>query len=248
MKRFQDKRVIVTGGANGIGEALVRRLVAEGAKVAVVDIEQERTDEVCRSMPEATVGIVADVRNKAQVDAMVRRTVEAFGGIDILFNNAGIVKVYPFLETPVEEWRDVVDVNLNGCFIVGQAVAKEMVRLAIPGVIVNTASVTSAVVTMKTNAYPPSKSAVMQLTRLMALELAPHGIRVNCFGPGTTITRLTEPSRNDPEKSKMILNKVTTKRFAEVDEIASVGLFLASDEASYVNGSIYYVDGGWQVS
>lgn len=131
MKRFENKIALVTGGANGLGENLVRRLVSEGAKVAVVDIEGDTIKKVCESMPEDTFGVECDVRDKASVDAMVAKVVEHFGRIDILFNNAGMGIFKNFLDLTEQDWLTVIDTNLNGAFRVGQAVAKEMIRLGV---------------------------------------------------------------------------------------------------------------------
>ncbi len=248
MRRFENKVALVTGGANGIGEAIVRRLVQEGAKVVIADIEGNTAKNLSDTLPESTYPVTVDVRNKAQVEAMVKAAIEKYGRIDLLFNNAGIMVYETFLEFSEETWDLIHDTNLKGCFLVGQAVAKAMVDKGIEGVIVNTASIASDIVAAPTTAgYASSKGGVLQLTKAMALDLAPYNIRVNCVGPGTTITRLTEKTRSNPERVADFLSKFTIKRFAEPSEIASVALFLASDDASYVSGTIYYADAGWRI-
>lgn len=245
MKRFQDKVALVTGGANGLGENLVRRLAEEGARIAVVDKEIIPAQKLCVELPEVTWPFFCDVSDKASVDQMVSDVAQHFGRIDILFNNAGIGRFKPFLQISEEEWRAVIDTNLNGCFLVGQAVAQEMIRLDIQGVMVNTSSNTAFRVTPLSAAYGPSKAAIVQLTRLMSLELQPYGIRVNAVCPGSAITRLTEPTRQNKEKYQRMLKKYSLGRFARPQEVTSVMLFLASDQASYVHGDCYLVDSGY---
>ena len=245
MKRFEGKIALITGGANGLGETLARRLVSEGAKVIIADIEADTLKTVCDSMPGDAFGIVCDVSNKASVDAMVAEAVEHWGRIDILFNNARIGIFKNFLELTEEDWRRVIDVNLTGQFLVGQAVAKAMIRTETRGVIVNTSSNTQFRVTPFSGAYGPSKGGVGQLTRIMSLELFPHGIRVNAVAPGSAMTRITEATRNNTEKYKRMLAKYSAGRFATPEEVTSVMLFLASDDASYVHGESYVVDSGY---
>jgi NAD(P)-dependent dehydrogenase (short-subunit alcohol dehydrogenase family) len=248
MKRFENKVVLVTGGANGLGENLVQRLIDEGAKVAIADIEKDTMLEVCARYPQDKVfGVACDVRVKASVDEMVNKVVEHYGRIDILFNNAGIVRAGTFLECTEEDWRDVIDTNLTGAFFVAQAVARQMVRLKIKGVIVNTSSNTTVRATPKSGAYAPSKGGLRQLTRYMSLELAPYSIRVNEVAAGSVATRLTLATRNDKEKYARMLEKYLAGRFAEREEITSFMLFLASDDASWVHGDSYMVDSGFTI-
>lgn len=243
-RRFEGKIAIVTGGANGIGRGITEALIKEGAKVVVADIEADTMQEVYAGREEDVMTSHTDVRIKEQVDAMVAKAVERFGRIDILFNNAGEVARAPFLEMPLEDWLNVIDTNLNGVFIVGQAVANQMVKQESRGVIVNTSSVTATKAGNKTGPYAPSKAGVTALTKLMALELAEYGIRVNAFGPGTSMTRITEGTRFDPERNAMFLKSIPMKRYGEIHEAVAVALFLASDEASYMTGTTVYEDGG----
>lgn len=243
-KRFEDKIAIVTGGANGFGRGMVETLVKEGAKVVAVDIEEDTLKEVFKGMEEDVMISFTDVTDKNQVDKMVEATIERFGRIDILFNNAGDVRRGKFLEVDLEDWMDIIDVNLNSVFIVGQAVAKKMVTQESKGVIVNTSSVTATKAGHRTGAYAPSKAGVSALTKLMALELAEHGIRVNAFGPGTSMTRITEGTRFDPERNEMFLKSIPLGRYGEIREAVAVALFLASDDASYITGTTVYEDGG----
>ncbi|WP_416041740.1 SDR family NAD(P)-dependent oxidoreductase [Edwardsiella ictaluri] len=245
MTRFNDKIVLVTGGASGLGENLVRRLADEGARIAIADSDALATQALCDSLPERAVPFPCDVSDRAAVIHMVSDVVAHFGRIDILFNHAGIGIFTPFMEITEAAWRKVIDVNLNGCFWVGQAVAREMIRLGIRGTIVNTASIGALRATPYSAAYGPSKAGVVQLTRLMSLELAPHGIRVNAVCPGSAITPLTEATRSNPEKYQRMLQKYSVGRFAHPEEITAVMLFLASDHAAYVHGDSYIVDSGY---
>ncbi|AOV97593.1 short-chain dehydrogenase [Edwardsiella hoshinae] len=245
MTRFNDKIVLVTGGASGLGENLVRRLAQEGARIALADNDPLAAQAVCDTLPELAFPFHCDVSDHASVNQMVSAVINQFGRIDILFNHAGIGLFTPFLEISETAWRKVIDVNLTGCFLVGQAVAREMVRLGLRGTIVNTASIGALRATPYSAAYGPSKAGVVQLTRLMSLELAPHGIRVNAVCPGSAITPLTEATRNNPEKYQRMLSKYSMGRFAYPDEITSVMLFLASEQASYVHGDSYIVDSGY---
>lgn len=248
MKRFENKIVLVTGGANGLGENLVRRLVDEGAQVAVADIQEDKARALCAEMPDATFFVHCDVSSKASVDAMVAAVLEHFGRVDILFNNAGIGRFKGFLDLTEEDWKQVIGINLTGSFFVGQAVAREMVRLGTRGVIVNTASNTAFRTTLFCTAYASSKGGIAQLTRSMALELCPHGIRVNAVAPGSTMTSLTEATRNNTEKYKKMIGKYSVGRFAVPEEITAAMLFLASDDASYMHGETYLVDSGYNTN
>jgi len=162
-----------------------------------------------------------------------------------LMNNAGIMVRKSFLECTQKEWLKGIDVNLNGAFYVAQAVAKVMVEKQTKGNIVNTSSVGARKALSNVGPYCPSKAAISSLTGVMALELAQYGIRVNAFGPGTSMTRITEGTRNDAERNASFLKKMLMGRYGEVHEAVAVALFLASDEASFITGETFYEDGGF---
>lgn len=246
MKRFENKIAVVTGGANGIGEAMVKRLVDEGAQVAIFDIEDDTMKEKFGSNP-AVLCVHCDVSVKDEVVKAVDETIDHFGQIDVLFANAGIIGRANLLECTEEDWRRVVDVNLNGVFFVNQAVLKHMVENEIKGAVVNTSSVASAVVSPNTGAYAASKAGVAQFTKFAALEMAPYGIRVNAFGPGTSMTRITEGTRFDPERNAKFLASIPMGRYGEPEEAAAAALFLASDDASYITGSLLLEEGGFSL-
>ena len=178
------------------------------------------------------------------MDAAVAAVIEHFGHVDALFNNAGIIGRQSLLDSTEEQWRRVIDVNLNGTFFVSQAVLRHMVDKGIKGVVVNTSSVASQIVSPNTGAYSASKGGVSLFTKFAALEMAKYGIRVCAYGPGTSVTRITDGTRNNPERCAMFLQNIPMGRFGEPDEAASVALFLGSDEASYCTGQTWLEDGG----
>jgi len=241
--RYIDKVCVVTGAANGLGRNLAERLLEEGAYLAALDMEGDTLQEVFGGN-ERVLNVEVDVGDKAAVDAAVDAVVERFGHIDVLFNVAGIIGRQSLLDSTEEQWRRVIDTNLNGTFFCMQAVLKHMVANEIKGVVVNTSSVASAIVSPKTGAYSASKGGVTMLTKFAALEMAQYGIRVCAFGPGTHITRLTKGTWNDPERCAMFLRNIPMGRFGQPDEASSVALFLGSDEASYCTGQTWIEDGG----
>lgn len=243
--RYVGKNCVVTGGANGLGLNLVNRLFEEGAeKIAVLDLEDDTMAKEFAGREDRIIGIKCDVGRKDQVDAAIAEAIEKMGHIDCLFNIAGIIGRQSFLDSSEEQWRRVIDTNLNGTFFVSQAVLRHMVDNGIKGVVVNTSSVASAIVSPKTGAYSASKGGVSMLTKFAALEMAQYGIRVCAFGPGTHFTRLTKGTTEDPERSAMFLRNIPLGRFGQPEEATSVALFLGSDEASYCTGQTWLEEGG----
>ncbi len=246
-----DGRVIViTGGAQGIGEACARRLAADGAAVALWDVAEDAGRALAAEL--AAQGTRAlfqrcNVASRAEVEAALAATLAAFGRVDGLVNNAGIFKAAPFLEITEADWDAVLDVNLKGHFLVGQAVARELVKNEGPrrGAIVNMSSVNGRLAIASIASYNASKGAIDQLTRVMALALADQGVRVNAVAPGTIATELAKNAvlTSDEARSR-ILSRTPMKRLGEPEEIADVVAFLLSDAASYVTGEIVVVDGG----
>ncbi|AGH73053.1 SDR family oxidoreductase [Edwardsiella piscicida] len=248
MSRFAGKVAIVSGGAQGIGKAIVCGLLQEGAEAVVIaDWQPEALADAQATLGERVLAVPTDVSRQRDVAQLIALTLERYGHIDMLFNNAGICRYNLFLEESEQSWETTFNVNVKGMFLLGQAVARAMVERGTRGAIVNTASIACELVSPTTAAYAASKGAVMQLTRVMALELAQHGIRVNAFGPGATRTDMTAQSRANPQRRAMFMSKLVDQRYGEPDEIAAVALFLASDEASFINGACYYVDGGYRV-
>jgi NAD(P)-dependent dehydrogenase (short-subunit alcohol dehydrogenase family) len=239
---------IVTGGAQGIGEACIRRFARENAKVVIADIDDARGTALASEL------VHCDVGDKAQVDALVAQTMAAYGCIDVLVNNAGIFKAADFLDVSEADFDAVLRINLKGSFLVGQAVAREMAKAeARPsisgsesrGSIINMSSV-NAVLTIPTIAsYNVSKGGINQLTRVMALALADKGIRVNAVAPGTIATELAAKAVLTSEEAKAkIMSRTPMKRLGQPSEIADTVAYLASDAASYITGEIVVVDGG----
>jgi len=233
---------IVTGAAQGIGEACARRLARDGAQVVLADIDASRGQAVAQELQGLFVR--CDVGDKAQVDALVAAAMSTHGRIDVLINNAGIFKAAEFLDITEADWDEVLRVNLKGSFLVGQAVAREMVKAG-RGAIVNMSSVNGVLAIPNIASYNVSKGGINQLTRVMALSLADKGVRVNAVAPGTIATELAAKAvLTSEEAKKKIMSRTPLRRLGEPAEVADVVAWLASDAASYVTGEIVVVDGG----
>ena len=246
---------VVTGGAQGIGEACIRRFARENAHVVIADVADERGMALAKEV--GGLYVHCDVGDKAQVDALVARTVAEHGRIDVLVNNAGIFKAADFLDVTEADFDAVLRVNLKGAFLVGQAVARVMASAeartgisgsALRGSIINMSSVNAVLAIPTIASYNVSKGGINQLTRAMALALADKGIRVNAVAPGTIATELAAKAvlTSDEAKAK-IMSRTPMKRLGEPSEIADTVAFLASDAASYITGEIVVVDGGRMV-
>ena len=246
--RLQDKIAVITGAARGIGAAMAERFAAEGAKVVVADVDPVVGDEtVGRIKAEGGEArfVPCDVTDRAQVAALMDRTLEAYGSLDIAAANAGIIHNIPFLELDDATFDRVIAINLKGVFLTGQEAARRMVERGINGTIINTASDNAVIVPYGLAAYNASKGGVGQLTKTMAIELAPHGIRVNAIGPGSVATDMFRSAMlTDPEAMDRVRARTPLGRPAEPSEIAACALFLASEEASYITGADLLVDGG----
>jgi NAD(P)-dependent dehydrogenase (short-subunit alcohol dehydrogenase family) len=233
---------IVTGGAQGIGEACIRRFAREGAQLVIADIDDSRGAALAAEL--GALYVHCDVGDKAQVDALVAQTMAAFGRIDVLVNNAGIFRAADFLEVTEADFDAVLRINLKGSFLVGQAVARKMAKVG-KGSIVNMSSVNGTLTIPTISSYNVSKGGINQLTRVMALSLADKGIRVNAVAPGTIATELATKAVLTSEEAKArIMSRTPMKRLGEPSEIADTVAYLASDAASYITGEIVVVDGG----
>jgi glucose 1-dehydrogenase len=245
--RLKDKVAIVTGAARGIGLAIAKRYVAEGARVAIADIDAAAGQAAARALSNARF-LATDVGDAANAQSVVAETCRAFGDIDILVNNAGTIHAADFLELTEADFDRVLRVNLKGAFLVGQAAARRMVAQIKagkrPGTIINISSINAVVAIANHTPYCVSKGGIDQLTKVMALSLAPYGIRVNAIGPGSIMTEILKAVATDKEAKRRILARTPLGRIGEPDEIASIAVFLASSEASYMTGETIYADGG----
>jgi NAD(P)-dependent dehydrogenase (short-subunit alcohol dehydrogenase family) len=244
--KLKDKVALVTGGAQGIGLACARQFLAEGARVAIVDINAEQGARALAELgSEHTLFIAGDVADSSLAAEAVRQTLARFGRIDILLNNAGITHAAEFLELDVADFDRVLAINLRSYFAFGQAVARQMVAAGLRGTIINMSSVNAILAIPNQVPYVISKGGVNQLTKVMSVSLAPHGIRVNAIGPGTIATELARKAvMGSPAAERTIMSRTPLGRLGEPSEVATVAAFLASDEASYLSGQTIYPDGG----
>lgn len=244
--RFERKAVIVTGAARGIGRACAEAFAAEGAHVVVADLDEARGEAVARALIESggsATFVATDVGNATSAAALVDATLEWAGRLDVLINNAGIIKAAEFLELTEADFDAVLRVNLKGAFLVGQAAARAMVAAG-GGAIVNMSSVNGVLAIPNQIPYVVSKGGLNQLTRVMALSLAESGVRVNGIGPGSIATEMLQTVMTDAEARRKILSRTPLGRCGEPAEVAKLALFLASEDASYITGQIVYIDGG----
>ena len=247
---LEGQVAIVTGAAQGIGAACAERLAQDGAAVALWDVDDARGNALAGQLNAAgrqALFCHCNVAEKREVEAALAATLKAFGRVDALISNAGIFKAAAFLDITEADWNAVIDVNLKGAFLVGQAVARAMTANAGParGAIVNMSSVNGTLAIPSIASYNASKGGVNQLTRVMALALADHGIRVNAVAPGTIATELARSAvLGSDEARARIMSRTPMRRLGEPHEIAEVCAFLVSSAASYMTGEIVTVDGG----
>ena len=242
--RFENKVVLVTGAARGIGFACAKAFANEGARVALVDTLEDTGQEAATSLGPAALFVPCDVGDKKRVDGMLAQVTEVLGPIDVLVSNAGISIPKSFLELTEKDFDDVLRVNLKGTFLVVQAVAKNMVQQRIKGAIVTMSSVNAVMAIPEILPYAASKGGINQLTKAAALSLIKHGIRVNAVGPGSIDTGMLTATNATEEAMARVMSRTPIGRIGEPAEVASTVLFLASEEASYITGQTIYIDGG----
>lgn len=245
--KLQDKVAIVTGAAQGIGLACAEALLQAGAKVVLSDVT-DGTATARRLGADASF-VACDVGDRRQVDALIAATVARHGRLDVMVSNAGISHSANFLDLEEADWDRVMRVNLKGVFLTGQAAARQMVKQGRPAAgtyaIINMSSVNAVLAIPSIPAYVASKGGVNQLTKVMALSLIDHGIRVNAIGPGTIATDLARESVLASEEARRrVMSRTPMKRLGEPAEIGAVCVFLASADSSYITGSTIYPDGG----
>jgi NAD(P)-dependent dehydrogenase (short-subunit alcohol dehydrogenase family) len=240
MRGLKGKRVLVTGGAGGIGAATAARFLEEGALVSVIDRDARARSLIARQLPALSGALDANVADLKQVQVAFGEAVRLMGGVDVLINNAGISIRHKFLDITPEEWDQVMAINLTGNFYVAQTAARHMIERG-SGVILHTASTNGVVGYPYYADYNASKAGVIALTKAMALELAPK-VRVNAIAPGYVLTPMQRAEYTDAMLEE-VNQKIPLRRHAKPEEVAALFAFLASDEAEYITGHVYTIDG-----
>ena len=245
--RFTGKSAIVTGSGAGLGRAIALNLAAEGGLVTVADLDlaraQEATEEILAAGGRA-IAVDVDVSKPTEVARMTRVAVDEFGRLDILVNNAGVRVIVPFLDQTLEQWQWMLDVMLTGPMLCSQAAIPHMLKVG-RGKIVNVGSVTGIIGLTKRAAYAAAKAGLHGLTRALAYELTSQGIWVNAVAPGLMETPMNTAYFQDEQFMQLVKRELPVGRLGKPDEIASVVLFLASDDSDFVSGATWNVDGGW---
>ena len=250
IQQFQltDRVAIITGGSKGLGLAMAEGLASAGAKIVLVnrnkEAGQKAAAEIAENYKVETMAFAADVSQKDQTDAMAKTIMDRFGRIDILINNAGINIRGTIDELELEEFQKVMEVNVNGIWLCSKAVVPYM-KKAGSGKIINIASTLGLVGLSNRTPYATSKGAVVQMTRALALELAPYNINVNAICPGPFLTEMNMPIADTEEAKKFIVGATALGRWGELREIQGAAIFLSSDAASYIVGAMLPVDAGW---
>jgi NAD(P)-dependent dehydrogenase (short-subunit alcohol dehydrogenase family) len=240
MRGLKQKRVLITGGASGIGAATAARFIEEEAAVCVLDRDPKGRESIKQQLPKLVGTVAADVSDLSQVKSAFAEAVQLMGGVDVLINNAGISIRHNFLEITPEEWDKVVAVNLTGVFYMAQTAARHMWERG-SGVILQTASTNGIMVYPYYADYNATKAGVIELTRSMALELAPK-VRVCAVAPGYVLTPMQRAEYTD-EMLEAVNSKIPLRRHASPEEVAGLFAFLASDDAAYLTGHVYTIDG-----
>ncbi len=246
--KLENKVAIVTGSATGIGQAIAAGMAREGASVAVDYVggpdAASQTVQMIESAGGKVIAVAADVSQPDQVANLMQQTLAKFGRLDILVNNAGIERKHPITEFPFDEWNKIIAVNLTGPFLCAQAAAKQMLAQNGPGRIINISSIHQDLPMPGNAPYCASKGGLRMLMRTMAVEMGPHGITVNNIGPGAIYTPIDADVQAHPEMEAALMAEIPMGRWGKPEEVANLAIFLASDDAAYITGSTYYIDGG----
>lgn len=244
--KLNGKVAVVTGASRGLGLGMAEGLAQAGADIVLVDIlDMTDAKAVIEALGRKCTTVTADLSQKESVATIVDAAVKQMGGIDILFNNAGIIRRAPITEFSEKDWDDVMNINIRTLFFLSQAVGKLMIEQGRGGKIVNTASMLSFQGGILVPSYTASKSAVMGLTKLLANELGAHNINVNAIAPGYMATDNTKALREDPARNKAILDRIPAGRWGTPEDLQGVAVFLASKASDYLQGYTIAVDGGW---
>lgn len=246
MGRLSGKAAIISGAARGIGEAIAMRYAEEGCNLALCDLNLDGVNETAAAAREHGVEVITsqtDVTDRAQVQALVNSAADAFGAVNILVNNAGIFFNAPFEDMTDNQWDSMMTVNVKGVFIVSQIVIRHWLEQNIPGAIVNLASISAAIAFTNSAAYCTSKAAVASMTRCIALEHGPNGIRANSMAPGIINTSMP----NQEDMDRWANEKIPLRSIGQPTDVADLAVFLGSDESRYITGDMIFVDGGWML-
>jgi len=248
----KGKTAIVTGGASGIGEGIARRLSADGANVVIADLDGVQAETVATALPGESMAVASDVTDEATMDDLIARTQERFGGLDIMINNAGIIRVAPVMETEYADWKRIMEVNVGGVFLGCRAAARAMIGQGRGGTIVNASSGAGRRGVANISGYCASKAAIIMLTQSLAVELAPHGITVNCYAPGHIATPFWKGiaegfskvlDKTPDEVVEMFRSTVPMGRFGTPEDVAAAVSWLATPDATYVSGQTIAMNG-----
>ena len=246
--RLQGKVAVVTGAGTGIGQAIAVAVAQAGAAVVVDYVGNasvsEETIEKINAMGGKVLGVNADISLPDDVNALVQKTVAAFGKLDIFVNNAGIERKFAFVDYPLEEWQKIIAVNLTGTFLCSQAAARQMITQGSGGRIINISSIHEDLAFPLNAPYSATKGGIRMLMRTIAVELAPHQITVNNIGPGAIYTPIDKDVEMDAKLNDQILAEIPLGRWGKPEEVAKLAVYLASDDAAYITGSTHFIDGG----
>jgi NAD(P)-dependent dehydrogenase (short-subunit alcohol dehydrogenase family) len=243
--RLKNKVAIITGAASGIGKAMAENFLKEGSRVVYSDIQGKAKEVIPQEYKENAVFIKCDTSKSKQVEKLLDKTINQFGKVDVMVNNAGIGSLASVMDETDDNWKKVIDINLSGVFYGMRAAANRMKEKKIKGSIINTSSILGSSGLANTIAYSASKGGIEQLTKAGCQDLAPHKIRVNAIAPGFIKTNMTEDVLKDNSFNKMVKSRTPLGHVGEPNDIAKAAVYLASDESKYITGETLHVDGGW---